>query len=114
MPVYRVMTQVRAPADEPPRERRVRAVEHGVERRFPMNAPRLVAPECLGVLDRTAVEVAVAGHLRRSFGCWVTNRWRGRALRPCWAAPERGVWHKHRVRAARRTTGDHHERRAQK
>src|SRR6201999_650385 len=68
MAVDRVMAQVGPAAREPARKRRVRAVEHGIEWGMPMNARGFVAPEFVGRFDRTAVEFAVAGHRRRSFG----------------------------------------------
>ncbi|MGF6800529.1 hypothetical protein OKW48_003961 [Paraburkholderia youngii] len=66
MAVDRVMTEVRAAADEPAREWRLRAVEHSAEWRVPVNTLGFFAPEGFGVFDRAAVEIAVAGHRRRS------------------------------------------------
>src|ERR1700761_7798508 len=73
MAVDRVMAQIGPAADEPARKRRIRAVEHHLERRFPMDAPRFVAPEVFRGFDGTAVELAVTGHRRRSFLRYVVS-----------------------------------------
>ena len=73
MPVHRVMAQVGPTADEPARKRGIRAVEHRLERRLPMDAPRFVAPEVFRGFDGTAVELAVTGHRRRSFLRYVVS-----------------------------------------
>ncbi len=56
-------------ADEPARKRRLRVVQHLLERPLPVDESRLLGPEAFAVLERTSMEVAV-GHpasLRRSF-----------------------------------------------
>ena len=62
MPVDRVVAEVRAPADEPSRKRRLRVVEHGSERRLPIDGGRLGAPERVAVGNRTVMELLVGGH----------------------------------------------------
>src|SRR2546422_917051 len=49
-------------ADEPARKRRPRVIEHLAARLVPMDQLRLLGPETLAVLDRTAVEFGVARH----------------------------------------------------
>src|SRR5260221_604151 len=61
--VDRVVAQVRHPADEPARERRLRVVENLVERPVPVDALRLARPEGLGFVYGFAVEVAVVHRL---------------------------------------------------
>src|SRR5207302_10458996 len=57
-----VVAEVGLAADEPARERRPRVVEDLAERLVPMDQLRLLTPETLAVLDRTAVESGVARH----------------------------------------------------
>ena len=57
--VDRVVAQVGRAADEPPRERRARVVEHALERRVPVDAAGLLGPERVSVVDRPAVDAAV-------------------------------------------------------
>ena len=57
--IDRVEAQVRFAATEPPTERRIGVVEDLLRRLLPVDRPRLLAPELLGLLDRAAVEVFV-------------------------------------------------------
>src|SRR3989454_12461868 len=60
--VERVVAEVGFAADEPARKRRPRVIEHLAARLVPMDQLRLLGPETLAVLDRTAVEFGVALH----------------------------------------------------
>src|SRR2546426_7472326 len=60
--VERVVAEVGFAADEPARKRWPRVIEDRAARLLPMDQLRLLSPETLAVLDRTAVEVGVARH----------------------------------------------------
>ncbi len=57
-----VVAEIGLAADEPARERRIAAIEHVLERRFPMDAPRLFTPERFRIFNRTAVSFTISRH----------------------------------------------------
>src|SRR5262249_37538056 len=59
--VHRVVAEVRLTTDEPPGKRRVRIVEHPLERPAPVDQGRLLRPERLALFDRTAMKSLIFG-----------------------------------------------------
>ncbi|MNV79515.1 hypothetical protein D3C71_1730720 [compost metagenome] len=70
MTVHRVVAEVGFPADEPAPERRVAVVEDLLRRGMPIDAMGLFAPERLGFIDRTSIDIFVThdGPPRQSHG----------------------------------------------
>ena len=62
MTIDGVMAQVRAPADEPTRERRLRIVEDLLERRLPLDQRRFIPPERVAIVDRPGVKISIGRH----------------------------------------------------
>ncbi|MNT03293.1 hypothetical protein D3C72_1378180 [compost metagenome] len=52
-----VVAKVGAPAYEPLGEWRAREIQDRLERRFPMDAAGLFAPECIAVMYRSVMEI---------------------------------------------------------
>src|SRR5690606_38526965 len=68
-----VVTEVRAPADEPSGERRTRIVEHLDEGLFPVDQLRLLPPERLALTDRSFVKLLQRGPCP-GYGHWILLR----------------------------------------
>jgi len=60
MPIHCVVAKIGGAAREPARERRPAVVEHLVEGSLPVDQMRLLRPERIAMLDRTAVEIGLA------------------------------------------------------
>ena len=58
MAVDRVVAEIGLAADEPARKRRIASVEHLIERRFPVDAPRLFAPRTIPALRSNGGELS--------------------------------------------------------
>src|SRR5471030_859505 len=71
MPVDSVVAKIGLAADKPSRKRWIAAIKHLLERRFPMDAPRLFAPERFWFFNRTAMSFTISRH---SNPCLVAER----------------------------------------
>ena len=72
MAVERVVADVGRAADVPAGERRPAVIEHFLERRLPLDALRLLAPEGVTIAHGAAMHLCVTAHgfLLRSFALW--------------------------------------------